>query len=61
MRMKKKFYINKGLNTPKHIAFTDGSAIIHFADGSTLIIESQIPYKMNNLFYKFDDFVIVLN
>lgn len=59
--MKKKFYKNKGINTPNHIAFPDGGAVICFADGNTVIIESQAPYGMNNLFYKFDDFDIALN
>ena len=58
---KKKFYINKGQKTPKHIAFPDGGAVIQFADGSIAIIESQAPYGINNLFYKFDDFIIALN
>ncbi|MBW6537790.1 MAG: hypothetical protein K0B11_22465 [Mariniphaga sp.] len=57
----KKFYTNKGKKTPKHIAFPDGSAIIQDADGSMTIIEAQTPYGMNNLFYKFDDFIIALN
>ena len=50
--MKKKFYIDKGENTPKHIAFTDGSAVIHFADGSMILIEYQTPYNNSNLFYQ---------
>lgn len=61
MKKIRKFYTNKGLNTPQHIAFTDGGAVIYLEDGSMIIIESQAPYRMNNLFYKFDDFDIALN
>lgn len=57
---KKKFYIDKGYKTQKHIAFTDGSAIIE-SDGRLIIIESQCPYGINNLFYKFDELNIPLN
>jgi hypothetical protein len=60
MRKKKKLYINKGYNKQEHIAFPDGSAIIHCKNG-IIIIEGQTPYGMNNLFYKFDDFNIALN
>lgn len=60
MNRKKKFYVYKDFDKPKHIAFTDGSAII-YDDGSVIIIESQTPYKMSNLFYKFDDFNIASN
>ena len=59
--MKKRFYKNRGEKTPMHIAFPDGSAMIHNADGCTIIIECRAPYGMNNLFYKFDDFNIALN
>jgi hypothetical protein len=61
MKGKKKFYTNKDLDTPKHIAFTDGGAVIFLEDGSMIIIESQAPYRMNNLFCEFDDFNIALN
>ena len=61
MKRERKLYTDKGFNTPQHIAFTDGSAVIHLEDGSMIIIEAQKPYGMNNLFYKFDDFNIALN
>lgn len=61
MNRKKKFYVYKDFDNLKHIAFTDGSAVIYHDDGSMTIIESQPPYKMSNLFYKFDDFRIALN
>lgn len=61
MKKYRKFYIDNGESTPKHIAFTDGSAVIHLADGSMIVIESQTPYGNTNLFYRFDDFIIALN
>lgn len=61
MNRKKKFYVFKNFDKPRHIAFTDDSAIIHLPEGSMLSIESKTPYGINNLFYKFDDFSIALN
>jgi hypothetical protein len=60
MMRKKKLYTNKSYDEPKQVFFTDGSAII-CGQGGIIIIESKTPYGMNNLFFKFEDFIIALN